>query len=147
MPRGRDARVARRVLICFVLWPAMASAQIPEFTEQEFRVAFRMVMPEYEADNEAREWASPTSAIGPAVEGGGLPYRPVETSSLSEDMLALLSLVSPETQEKVNRYRTQMRGTTAPDEKDRKQWEDRVSRIRAWVAAGAPRLPETDELD
>src|SRR5690348_16929733 len=79
------------------------------FSEDELYQALRHIMPDGEARTFARELVQPPrrGIEGPRRPGPSIPYIPVESTTFSEDLLALLAVQSPELEHKVERYRRQ----------------------------------------
>jgi hypothetical protein len=67
--------------------------------------------------------------------------------NFSRDTLILLSLVSPETAAKVERYRSRMRNAGAISAQDDEQWQRRHKEFTAWRDAGYPLDDDEPESD
>jgi hypothetical protein len=89
------------------LQPSLPERTPPVFTQADFLSAFRLIMPDAEALATAAEWGDTDHSRESAGVADGDPrggFRPETSTRLTEDTLILLSLVSPELQEKVNNY-------------------------------------------
>lgn len=94
------------------------------FSEHELFSAFKLVMPGTEAANLAQQWSSPASGLADF----GAPTEKEVCVVFSDDILVLLSLVSGELNEKVERYRAEL--GPGPDILDDSQWKERRDEIR-----------------
>ncbi len=77
--------------------------------------------------------------------GPGLSYLDIPTVNFSGDILILLSLLSPETAAKVDRYQAEMRDAGAINRYAEEGWERRRRELKAWRDAGFPRNDADDE--
>jgi hypothetical protein len=91
------------------------------FTEAELYAALRSVLP----DEDARELASTGAAD--VAEGGALTF--------SEETLVLLSLLGPETNRKVEHYRSWRRQGQPISAEEERQWQTIKEAMDAHIAA------------
>jgi hypothetical protein len=95
------------------------------FTSSELEAAYKLLLP----PDEAKRLAAPL--LAPERSGLSEGVYPCEGESLTEDTLALLSIVSEELSEKVSKFRiSRSFGTGAADEQ---QWLDRCAEVRKAV--------------
>lgn len=127
------------------------------FSLQEYHQALRLILPEEEAFDLARAIIEPeeppsgASRMEPTeTEGVYHVSGPASGSSISEDTLILLSLLSPDLEARVEAYRAEIQGlfkqfaTRAPDEiADNARWNRRRYDLRqSLITAG--KLPPAD---
>jgi hypothetical protein len=108
------------------------------FSEEELYEAMRRILPDSDARSFARETVSRStqpSAPVPVHTSSSVEYRPVESISFSEDLLALLAIQSPALERKVEEYRRALRGRdwTASEEEE---WSKRKQLMRDWARLG-----------
>ena len=125
-----------------------------EFTASEIFEAFRPLMPEADARRIADSVSEPVDmeailAKPPHNQNGpGLAYWPIPTVNFTTDTLILLSLLSPETCAKVDRYRARLRDAGAIRPHEDAEWQRRRQELAAWRDAGFLRESEdTGESD
>jgi hypothetical protein len=119
------------------LQPSLPQRTPPVFTQADFLSAFRLIMPDAEAFATAAEWGDTDDSRESVGVSGGDPrkgFRPESSTRLSEDMLILLSLVSPELQEKVNNHLVFFGATPRAGSTEAKLWEQRRARIEEVIA-------------
>lgn len=105
------------------------------FSGQELLLAFRFVMSETEAVRLAKEWSPAGAADGLKESKLGSPDAEDPGFAYSDDLLLLLSLVSDELDERVQRCRAEM--GPGPDILDDIAWrERRATMIEALRRAG-----------
>lgn len=122
-----------------------------EFTTAEIVDALRPIVPKAEAHRMAEFLTKPVDvdevlARRPHNRNGpGLSYLDIPTVNFSGDILILLSLLSPETAAKVDRYQAEMRDAGAINRYAEEGWERRRRELKAWRDAGFPRNDADDE--
>jgi hypothetical protein len=129
---------------------AQSSDALPQFTQEEFYHALRRVVPEAEARQTARNFAGDSHASYAAL---GIPpelrpknAHPVSTVGfISDDLLTLLSLLSDEAYQKVERFRISAHGGKPFTAEEQRTWEDRLAQFREWKDAGYPLDPDDAE--
>lgn len=139
--RRRRQRILAGIWFLILAFPIGATGQdMHPFTYDELYQASKLVMSDSEAARFAAELAPGASVetLGEARSSGALSFRTVGHSDLLEDTLVLLSLLSAETQRKVERYRLQLYSGRIPSEEDAR-WRERVEQLRQWARAGFPK--------
>ena len=118
-------------------------AQTPPFGEDELYRAFRLVAPEEDARAMAKDAlaadVSPFTvppAAQPRADSAGLAFTPIPRVSLTEDTLILLSLLSDDLRERVDRYRAERRGGAVPGGEEQRAWEARRAQLAPLVQRG-----------
>ena len=113
------------------------------FTEDELYRVFARFMPSEQARLLARSALSSEDLPPPAPRNGadGLQFRPIPTTTFTDDTLILLSFLSDATDEKVRAYRASVwSGKPPADEED--AWNSRRAELKAWADAGYPVEPD-----
>jgi hypothetical protein len=137
MRRAGKRNVVGAVASLFLLSRAgtLTAQMHPPFTEDEIFQVMRRFVPDLEARAVAAEMLKPVDSQGESGHGSR-----VTSVDFSTDMLILLSLLSPETSEKVEKWRRRL-GSEVSEEEQR-HWEKRRLELIRWAEAGYPKLPE-----
>ena len=130
--------LAATIALASLLTPSLASAQARDstatdslsFSVGELYSAFGLTMSE---DDAYRMTKSLTTFV---VRDKGIEIRKTDGRKLSEDILAMLWLVSDSTAAKVNAVRRAGRASVTPEEE--KRWTEKVESMRKLATGKAP---------
>jgi hypothetical protein len=130
------------VLTLLTLGPVGSNAQSPladePFSERDLYLALRVLIADRaEAARLARAITAPPET-GQASAGRGA----VSGWVISDEILAVMSLLSDELREKVERYRRQFPGSQVPDEQQR--WTTLRVEMKKWLDANPPKREPDD---
>lgn len=143
VPLAHRLRMMRAMILVLALaaGSARASAQTPvpvpadsvTFSASELFAAFSLTLPEDDAYRMTKSLATFT-----VRDKGGVDMQGTRGKGLSDDILAMLALVSDTTAAKVNIIRRKGRAAIPPDEE--KQWMERLESM-AKLARASSRAP------
>lgn len=122
------------LLVSFAPERAMAQTSLVPFTADELYKVFAL----FTDPDVARAVAN--DAV--RVDADGTLPDSVRGVTLTFDSLILLSLMSPELEQRVAAYRARLRGGTQVDPAEVQAWDRRRAELRRWLDAGAPRVSE-----
>lgn len=123
-------------VLSLLMLPALgleAQVRVHPFTEDELHRAFRFHHSEAEARHMARQALSEVDSPPVSVPSGGYSVVGVE---FAEETLILLSLLSPEVNEKVERYRR--RGNYEITLADQQRWRQHREELRKRIEGADP---------
>jgi len=122
-------------LLLLVNKPTQGQSPSADFTESEFFQALSWGMSSVEAKRLSTLLTHSTDPKDSTVQGER--GQPVAVQGLNDDFLLLLSLVSPATNEKVERYRSEQAHGRPLTAKEQASWQERRDEYRRrLVAAG-----------
>lgn len=143
MPLAHLSRMMRTMILVLALAissaraPAQTPAPVPAdsvmFTAGELYAAFSLTLPEDDAYRMTKSLTTFT-----VRDKGGVDIQGTRGKGLSDDILAMLALVSDSTAAKVNVVRRKGRAAIPPDEE--KQWMEKLESM-AKLARASSRAP------